>query len=202
MVATFSGIMSACFSFALTAGAPIGEASAAAGTSTLWTGLPKLVVVLLGGFTTNFIWCAMLNIKNRTAYQYLASHVRGGTRRSDGVRRGTWRRCRRGWRRWPTWKSRGSATTSSPRWRARVGTFSSFSTRWARRRWANSASLRGRCTWRASSSSARCGAGFSTSGRGRAGRPTASSPAGIALLILSTIIIGYGTYLKGAAGHH
>ena len=33
-VATFSGIMSACFSFALTAGAPIGEASAAAvGTS-------------------------------------------------------------------------------------------------------------------------------------------------------------------------
>jgi L-rhamnose-H+ transport protein len=76
MVATFSGIMSACFSFALTAGAPIGEASAAAGTSTLWTGLPKLVVVLLGGFTTNFIWCVMLNIKNKTGYQYLAAQVR------------------------------------------------------------------------------------------------------------------------------
>jgi len=76
LVATFSGIMSACFSFALTAGNPIGEASAAAGTSTLWTGLPKLVVVLLGGFTTNFIWCALLNLKNRTAYQYVASHVR------------------------------------------------------------------------------------------------------------------------------
>jgi len=76
LVATFSGIMSACFSFALTAGAPIGEASAAAGTSTLWTGLPKLVVVLLGGFTTNFLWCVMLNIKNRTGYQYLATHVR------------------------------------------------------------------------------------------------------------------------------
>ena len=30
LVATFSGIMSACFSFALTAGAPIGEASRAA----------------------------------------------------------------------------------------------------------------------------------------------------------------------------
>ena len=40
LVATFSGIMSAGFSFALTAGTPIGEASAAAGTSTLWTGLP------------------------------------------------------------------------------------------------------------------------------------------------------------------
>jgi len=76
MVATFSGIMSACFSFALTAGAPIGDASLAAGTDVIWTGLPKLIVVLLGGFTTNFIWCVMLNIKNRTAYQYLASHAR------------------------------------------------------------------------------------------------------------------------------
>src|SRR5262249_38422341 len=44
LVATFSGIMSACFSFALTAGNPIGDASAQAGTTTLWTGLPKLVV--------------------------------------------------------------------------------------------------------------------------------------------------------------
>jgi len=76
MIATFSGIMSACFSFALTAGKPIGEASLAAGTDVIWTGLPKLIVVLLGGFTTNFIWCVMLNIKNRSAYQYVASHVR------------------------------------------------------------------------------------------------------------------------------
>ena len=89
MVATFSGIMSACFSFALTAGNPIGDAAAKAGTSTLWTGLPKLVVVLAGGFTTNFIWCVLLNLKNRTGYQYLASHVKeehahhGGTGGSE-----------------------------------------------------------------------------------------------------------------------
>lgn len=76
LVATFSGIMSSCFSYGLTAGNPIAEASAAAGTSTLWTGLPKLVVVLLGGFTTNFIWCVMLNIRNRTGYQYFSSTVR------------------------------------------------------------------------------------------------------------------------------
>ena len=75
MVATFSGIMSACFSFALTAGIPIGDASAAAGTSTLWTGLPKLCVVLLGGFTTNFVWCVMLNIKNKTGYQYFSRTI-------------------------------------------------------------------------------------------------------------------------------
>lgn len=76
LVATFSGVMSACFAFALTAGNPIGEASLAAGTDAIWTGLPKLIVVLLGGFTTNFIWCMILNARNRTGYQYIASHVR------------------------------------------------------------------------------------------------------------------------------
>ena len=76
LVATFSGVMSACFSFGLTAGNPIGEASIAAGTSAIWSGLPKLIVVMLGGFATNFVWCVALNIKNRTGYQYLAAHAR------------------------------------------------------------------------------------------------------------------------------
>jgi L-rhamnose-H+ transport protein len=76
LVATFSGIMSACFSFALTAGNPIGEASKAAGTTVIWSGLPKLVIVLLGGFTTNFVWCSFLNIKNRTGYQYFSGTLR------------------------------------------------------------------------------------------------------------------------------
>jgi L-rhamnose-H+ transport protein len=35
--------------------------------------LPKLVVVLLGGFTTNFIWCVLLNVKNRSAREYLSA---------------------------------------------------------------------------------------------------------------------------------
>jgi hypothetical protein len=48
----------------------------------LWTGLPVLIVVLLGGFTTNFIWCVLLNIKNKTGYQYFS-----GTLRSDPPRR-------------------------------------------------------------------------------------------------------------------
>ena len=42
----------------------------------LWTGLPVLIVVLLGGFTTNFVWCLILNVKNKTGYQYFASQVR------------------------------------------------------------------------------------------------------------------------------
>ncbi|MGC9941716.1 MAG: L-rhamnose/proton symporter RhaT [Verrucomicrobiota bacterium] len=75
-VATFCGIMSACFAFALQAGKDINAASLAAGTDKIWTGLPTLPVLLLGGFTTNFIWCVLLNLKNRSGYQYLASHVR------------------------------------------------------------------------------------------------------------------------------
>src|SRR5579859_6530561 len=76
LVATFCGIMSACFAFALQAGKGINAASLAAGTNSIWTGLPALPVLLLGGFTTNFIWCVLLNLKNGTGYQYLASHVK------------------------------------------------------------------------------------------------------------------------------
>jgi L-rhamnose-H+ transport protein len=76
LVATFSGIMSACFAFALTAGAPINQAAQAAGTTPVFAGLPRLIVVLLGGFTTNFVWCVLLNLKNKTGYQYFSSEVR------------------------------------------------------------------------------------------------------------------------------
>lgn len=76
LVATFSGVMSACFSFGLTAGEPIGAASVAAGTDVLWSGLPSLIVVMFGGFTTNFIWCVRLNVKNGSGYEYLAAEQR------------------------------------------------------------------------------------------------------------------------------
>ncbi|MGA2869160.1 MAG: L-rhamnose/proton symporter RhaT, partial [Verrucomicrobiota bacterium] len=75
-VATFCGIMSACFAFALQAGKDINAASLAAGTNKIWTGLPALPVLLLGGFTTNFIWCVLLNVKNGSGYQYLAACVK------------------------------------------------------------------------------------------------------------------------------
>jgi L-rhamnose-H+ transport protein len=78
LVATFSGVMSAGMAFAITAGNPIAEAIKTAGTGELWAGIPRLVVILLGGFTTNFIWCVYLNIKNGTGYQYFASHLRSG----------------------------------------------------------------------------------------------------------------------------
>lgn len=76
LIATFSGVMSSCFSYGFQFGEPITKISASHGTGPLWVGLPVILVILLGGLTTNFIWCVLLNIKNRTGYQYLASHVR------------------------------------------------------------------------------------------------------------------------------
>jgi L-rhamnose-H+ transport protein len=70
-VATFCGIMSSCFAFGLDAGNPIKALTLAHGTSTMWQGLPVLVVVLAGGFTTNFVWCAALNLRNRSYGEYL-----------------------------------------------------------------------------------------------------------------------------------
>jgi L-rhamnose-H+ transport protein len=77
LVATFSGVMSACFAYGLAAGDPIKEITLRHGTAVLWQGLPVLIVVLLGGFTTNFIWCVILNIRNRTGNQYFSSEIRG-----------------------------------------------------------------------------------------------------------------------------
>jgi L-rhamnose-H+ transport protein len=72
-VAILSGVMSACFAYGLAAGGPIKLLTLKHGTPILWQGLPVLVVVLIGGFITNFIWCVALNIKNKTGFQYFTA---------------------------------------------------------------------------------------------------------------------------------
>lgn len=69
-VATFCGIMSACFSYGLAAGDPVRAIAERHGTPPLWQGLPILILVLAGGFTTNVVWCIVLHVRNRTAPQY------------------------------------------------------------------------------------------------------------------------------------
>ncbi len=70
-VATFSGIMSACFSYGLAAGDPIKSSpwpwyrDFMARSCRCWWSL------LLGGFTTNSVWCILLNIRNRSGWQYV-----------------------------------------------------------------------------------------------------------------------------------
>ena len=73
IVAIFSGLMSAGMSFGLQGGATIEKLAQTVEpvTGSTWKGIPVLVVVLLGGFVVNFGWCLLLNVKNRTAGDYL-----------------------------------------------------------------------------------------------------------------------------------
>ncbi|MEO6804396.1 MAG: L-rhamnose/proton symporter RhaT, partial [Granulicella sp.] len=77
VVAIFAGIMSSFFAFGLTAGAPIGEVArqhlALTGRNSLWQNLPILVVVLWGGFATNLIWSVILIVRNRSALQFFGA---------------------------------------------------------------------------------------------------------------------------------
>ena len=79
-VAICCGVMSAAFAYGLAAGKPIADVARASlqtrGGSELWQNLPVLIVVTAGGFTTNFFWCLYLNLKNRTAREYLAFQTR------------------------------------------------------------------------------------------------------------------------------
>lgn len=72
-VSILSGVMSACFAYGLAAGKPVAAIAKtqllAHHDADLWQNLPVLVVVLWGGFTTNFIWCIILLIRNRSANQ-------------------------------------------------------------------------------------------------------------------------------------
>ena len=84
VVASFAGILSACFAYGLAAAKPISDAARsvllAHGRSDLWQSLPALVVVLWGGFTTNAIWCGGLLAKNRSAGQFVEVRRLGGRR--------------------------------------------------------------------------------------------------------------------------
>jgi L-rhamnose-H+ transport protein len=75
-VAVLSGVMSACFAYGLAAGDPIKTLTLQHGTAKLWQGLPVLIVVLVGGFLTNFIWCLILLTRNKTGYQFFDSQIR------------------------------------------------------------------------------------------------------------------------------
>jgi L-rhamnose-H+ transport protein len=70
IVAVFSGIMSACFNFGIEAGKPMAEATVAEGMNPLFQNNVTFVVLLWGGLATNFIWCMILNIRNKSFGDY------------------------------------------------------------------------------------------------------------------------------------
>jgi len=73
MVAIFCGVTSAGMFLGIRAGdfmETIAVQSQAVAPSSPWIGLPKMVVILAGGFTVNCVSCLILNLKNRSLGDY------------------------------------------------------------------------------------------------------------------------------------
>ncbi len=70
-VAIFAGIMSACMALGIDAGKPIAKIAIESGTKPLWQSGPFFIFIMAGGFTTNFLWCLYLNMKNRSVKDYV-----------------------------------------------------------------------------------------------------------------------------------
>jgi L-rhamnose-H+ transport protein len=73
IVAVFAGVMSSCMALGIAAGKPIAQLAMQHGTRSLWQNSPVFILIFAGGFTTNFLWCLILNLKNRSATDYFAA---------------------------------------------------------------------------------------------------------------------------------
>jgi len=76
VVAIVAGVMSASMAVAFVAGKPIAQLAIDNGATALWQNLPVLIVILFGGFVTNFVWCVTLIIKNGTWSELLGRGTR------------------------------------------------------------------------------------------------------------------------------
>jgi len=78
ILAVISGVLSACFSFGIEAGSSMGDvannfwkaANPAEAGDFLFRNNVIFVVILWGGLTTNFIWCMILNARNKSFGDY------------------------------------------------------------------------------------------------------------------------------------
>ncbi|QIK58419.1 L-rhamnose/proton symporter RhaT [Dysgonomonas sp. HDW5A] len=69
LVALLAGVMSACFSLGLNAGEPIQQRVMELGANSFFTQNPVTLLVTIGGFLTNLIYCVWQNKKNGTSGQ-------------------------------------------------------------------------------------------------------------------------------------
>jgi len=60
----------ACFAFGLAAGEPMADVATRLGAEPVWANNAPTLLILVGGGTTNVLWCLVLNRRNRTAHNY------------------------------------------------------------------------------------------------------------------------------------
>jgi len=179
LVASFAGIMSACFAYGLAAGKPMSDASRAlligAGRSDLWQSLPALVVVLWGGFTTNALWCGGLLIKNRSAAQFAGNAA--DSRDHLGARQ--------------MLLNYAFAASAGLLWYLQFFFYSMGQTKMGRYDFSSwTLHMAGTIIF------ATLWGALLHEWKGTSRRTKAIGTAGFVLLVLSTIVVGYGNYLK------
>ena len=166
LVAVFAGVMSSCMAYGIAAGKSIATLAVERGAQRLWQNSPVFIIVMAGGFTTNFIWCAILNIKNRSAKDYCAAGDASlaGNYLFSALAGITW---------YLQFMFYGMGTTKMGRydfssWTLHMAFIIAFSNMWALlfREW-----------------------------KGSSRRTLTTVATGIAVVVLSTVIIGAGNYL-------
>ncbi|MDD3359052.1 MAG: L-rhamnose/proton symporter RhaT [Parabacteroides sp.] len=70
LVALLAGVMSACFNLGLEAGTPVLDKAKELGSSDLFALNPVILLVTMGGFITNAVYCLFQNKKNKTGNDY------------------------------------------------------------------------------------------------------------------------------------
>jgi L-rhamnose-H+ transport protein len=171
--------MSACFNYGLKAGKAMDLATRAVlavhGHSDVLQSLPTLMVVLWGGFTTNVLWCGGLMVKNRSVAQFAGAAADGGERVARGQMGLNYLFAACTGLLWYLqffFYSMGQAKMGKydfSSWTIHMAGTILFATLWG-------AALH---EW-----------------RGTSKRTKAVGATGLALLLLSTIVVGYGNYLK------
>lgn len=75
IIASISGVLSAFFNFGIEAGKSMAHEAVSLGLNPLFQNNVIFVVILWGGLTTNLIWCIFLNIRNKSAKDYINKAV-------------------------------------------------------------------------------------------------------------------------------
>ena len=70
LVAFIAGLLSAGFAFGIAAGKPLANMATSQGTHPLFMNNPTFVIILIGGFLVNGFWCFYLAKKNKTTKSF------------------------------------------------------------------------------------------------------------------------------------
>ena len=182
-VAVFSGVMSSCFAYGIATGTWLTLSTRkellAHGRYDLWQGLPALTIVMLGGCTVNIVWSLYLLLKNRTLRQLWGIDRSKDAARLEGVSKT------------PLVRNYGLSIGGGLLWYFQYFFYTMGQTRMGKY---------GFASWSLHMASIII---FSTlwglyfkEWRGTGNRTHTMLYSGLAVLIGSTMLIGYGSYLK------